>query len=186
MPNNYSSEYGGIPALASSDTISSQIQGILNRVIPGFSGAVGSAADYTKKLLSGVLSPETKNAIQDSAATWGASTGMPGFNPSTLGFNRGLKNIGLTSLGQQQQGLGNLLQMLQGFSGSVAPNFSQAADQSNTAEEYASAPSPAANIEALTRRYLDAMNPASGRAAGFQPESRVTDFNSVRSRTRGY
>lgn len=155
--------YGQVPSLSSSGDISNQIQSILGGIIPGFSNLTGGAANYTKNLLSGVLSPETKSAVQNGAATWGARSGMPGLQPNSLGFNGGLKTLGLTSLGQQQQGFGNVLDLLRGTSGTVAPTFGQAQDQSNTANEYASAPDPTQNIQALIAQYQQAMNPSAGR-----------------------
>lgn len=166
--------YGSIPQLSSSSGISQQIQDILGKVIPGFNNLAGSASDYTKKLLSGVLSPETKNAVQDGAASWGAASGMPGFQPGSIGMNNGLKTLGLTSLGQQKEGFGSFLDLLRGNSGTTAPNFSQAQDQSNTSELYKSAPDPAANIQALLQQFKDAMNPASGRPA---PDNGSSIFN---------
>lgn len=155
--------FGSIPSLSSSGGISDQIQSILGKVVPGFSNLIGGASDYTKNLLSGQLSPQTTNAIQNGAATWGQQSGMPGLNPNTIGANGGLKTLGLTSLGQQQQGFGNVLDLLKGVSGTVAPTFGQAQDQSNTANEYAAAPDPASNIKALISQYQNAMNPAAGR-----------------------
>lgn len=175
-----SGAYGSVPVLSSSGDISSQIQSILGKVIPGFSNLAGGAANYTKNLLSGKLSPDTQNAIGNAAATRGVAQGMPGAGPGSLGFNAGLKDVGLTSLGQQQQGFGNVLDLLKGVSGTVAPTFGQAQDQSNTANEYASAPDPTQNIQALIQQYKNAMNPAAGRPM------RAPDTGAVPSQTNRY
>ena len=50
---------------------------------------------------------------------------MPGFGGNTLTSSQALKNLGLTSLGQQQTGQNDLLGLIRGYSGTVAPTVGE-------------------------------------------------------------
>lgn len=68
--------------------------------------------------LKGELSPETINTIQDEAARFGVTSGMP---LSTLAGSRGLSRLGLATQGVQEQGLQDFLNTLKGYAGTVTP-----------------------------------------------------------------
>lgn len=105
---------------------------ILNSAVPGLPGMQNRSSQYINSLMSGVLSPETSNAINQAAATQAVAGGMPGSNRigGTLMGNRTLRDIGLTSLGQQQQGFDNFLKLL-GTQGNLASTESSQRQQAS-------------------------------------------------------
>lgn len=90
----------------------------LTSVFPNLEQLQGQASANTLSRLRGQLSPETINAIQDNAARFGLSTGMPG---SQLAGSYGRKLLGQTAQGLQSQGLQDYLNTLQTYSGTLAP-----------------------------------------------------------------
>ena len=155
MPTGYSAATGGIPSLPSASTLSSNQLGILNNAIPGFSGLTKSASSIVGSALNGQIPQDVQQQIQDAAAKQAVEGGMPGSNmqSGSLFGNSYLKNLGLTSLGQQQTGMQDLLSLLQGYSGTVAPTFGQGQEQSNAQAQYAAAPQPAAANQAAQAMY---------------------------------
>lgn len=82
-------------------------------------GATGAAvAGNTLSRLRGELSPETLSAIQDSAARFGMSAGIPG---SGISGSYGRKLLGQTVEGLQSQGLQDYLNTLKTYSGTLMP-----------------------------------------------------------------
>ena len=81
--------------------------------IPGFDMLSQSASSNISDLLKGVESPAI---TQNMNAQWGVGAGVPGTD-----FLRGRATdlYGQRAAGRQQQGLGNLLSMLQGYSGTA-------------------------------------------------------------------
>lgn len=96
-----------------------------NSILPGFSGATKTATGNAAQALSGDVPQDVINNIQNQAASWGVSSGMPGFGSNTLTSSQALKNLGLTSLGQQQTGQNDLLGLISGYSGTVAPTVGE-------------------------------------------------------------
>jgi hypothetical protein len=94
-------------------------------IIPGFSGLTKTATSNASQALSGNVPQDVINNIQDQAAAWGVSAGMPGFGSGTLTSEQALKNLGLTSLGQKQTGQNDLLGLIGGYSGTVLPTVGQ-------------------------------------------------------------
>lgn len=90
----------------------------LATVYPGLQQAQNVAAQNTLSRLRGELSPETINAIQDKAARFGLSAGMPG---SGIAGSYGKKLLGLTTEGIQGQGLNDYLNALKAYSGTLSP-----------------------------------------------------------------
>jgi hypothetical protein len=76
--------------------------GDLGAQIPGLQGINSQASGVISDYLGGRLPPDVVNAIQDSAARFGVSSGMPG---SGLAGHRGARDLGLTSLDLQGRGL---------------------------------------------------------------------------------
>lgn len=74
----------------------------LSRIYPNLSGANSKIAGNIGSELNGELSPETIAQIQDDAARFGVSSGMPG---SGLAGYRGLRSLGLNVEAQKRQGL---------------------------------------------------------------------------------
>lgn len=129
-PFNYSPQYGGIPQVpnpaatqASSitgnvgnlsnlgnlaTTLNTQIAGNaalpyqLN--LPQYGQNLGQAAQNTGSLLKGQIPTDVMSLINQQGAERGVATGSPGSPNANAAI---LRALGLTSLGLQQQGLGN-------------------------------------------------------------------------------
>lgn len=87
---------------------------------PNLSATQGQVSSNTLSRLRGELSPETLNAIQDTAARFGIGAGMPlGGGGNTVTANFGRKLVGQTVEGLQSQGLQDYLNTLQGYSGTL-------------------------------------------------------------------
>lgn len=76
--------------------------GNLSSVYPNLTATNTAVSGDIMNELKGVLSPETVANIQDNAASFGVSSGMPG---SDFAGYKGLRSLGLTTEGLQQQGL---------------------------------------------------------------------------------
>jgi len=77
----------------------------LGAQVPNLSGLNSAASGDILSLLSGELSPDVQAQIQDAAARFGVTSGMPG---SGLVSNRTARDFGLTSMQLKQQGLAAL------------------------------------------------------------------------------
>lgn len=89
---------------------------------PNLSATQNQVSGNILSQLRGELSPETLSAIQDSAARFGISSGMPlGGGGNTITGNLGRKLVGQSVEGLQSQGLQNYLAALQGYSGTLMP-----------------------------------------------------------------
>lgn len=93
----------------------------MSSVYPNLSGISNQASQNILANLRGELSPETINTIQDEAARFGITSGIP---MSTLAGSRGLSRLGLTSQQVQEQGLQDFLNTLKSYSGTVTPTTS--------------------------------------------------------------
>lgn len=100
---------------------------INNLNIPGFSGLTGDASNLIKNLFTGTLTPGSRKAIYDAGAERGVASGMPGSTgyAGSLFANADLRNIGRAAEDQQQKGFQDLLAMITGYSGTVAPTVGQ-------------------------------------------------------------
>lgn len=97
----------------------------LKSIIPGFTGNTGAASSYIGQLLTGNVPKDVTNQIQDKAAAWGVNAGVPGFGSGSLTSEQALKNLGLTSLGEEQTGYGDLLGLISGISSPTLENQGQ-------------------------------------------------------------
>lgn len=89
------------------------------KYIPGFNGLTSAASGNIGAQLSGL--PSTGRA-KTKAAYFGATSGMPNSGVSNaLGYSL----YGQEAEQQQQQGFENLIAMLTGYSGTVAPTTGQ-------------------------------------------------------------
>lgn len=90
---------------------------------PNLSETQGQASENTLARLRGELSPETLNAIQDTAARFGIASGMPlGSGGNTISGNFGRRLLGQTVEGLQSQGLRDYLGTLGAYSGTLMPS----------------------------------------------------------------
>jgi hypothetical protein len=129
--------------------------------IPGLGKLNASASGVIGNELSGQLSPDTLAAIRNAGASWGVANGMPGAAGGTIGGNRTLRDVGLTSMQQQQQGIKDYASFVPTVSGTqtVAPALQAEVNQNNSVN--AAAPNPAAAqsyAEQLFNRYLTQLN----------------------------
>lgn len=160
----YSPAYGGIPQLPTGGDLAGNLQSIISQAIPGFSGLTKSATGVIGSALSGELPGDVQSVIRNQAATQAAMSGMPGSNTrsGSLYGNRTLKDLGITSLQRQDQGVKDLLGLLQGYSGTVFPTFGQNQEQANAISQYSAAPNPAAAAAEEERLFNKYSNPAGG------------------------
>ena len=112
-PTSYSSTYGGIPTLPTSGDLTQLLKSGMNTALPGFDSLTNKATRNTGQMLSGKLPSDVQRQMQDAGAAWGVNMGSPN---SPLQGSHNLQLAGKTSLGVQQQGQQDLLQMLQGYS----------------------------------------------------------------------
>jgi hypothetical protein len=130
----------------------------LSSVIPGLSNLTGTAASTIGSELAGTVPTDVIKNIQDQAAAWGVSSGMPG---SGLAQNLALRNLGLTSLSQQQAGLTNYGSLTSNLASEMlSPSLLTSLSQSNAA--LAAAPDPLMAQQQMMQDYLSYLNPASG------------------------
>ncbi len=99
----------------------------LNSAIPGFSRNTSKASSIINELMAGKLSRGERNQISDYGAERATLGGMPGSSGQggSLFANADLRNLGLQAGQRQQQGIQDLLSMLQGYSGTVIPTAGQ-------------------------------------------------------------
>lgn len=99
----------------------------LEQVIPGFTGNTANASKLIRELMAGRMTTGERNQIFNAGAERATLGGMPGSSGQggSLFANADLRNIGLGAAQRQQQGFGDLLQMLQGYSGTVVPTAGQ-------------------------------------------------------------
>lgn len=147
--------YGGIPDLPTTQGLSNIVSSTLNNAIPNFNNLTSTASSNIGNQLNGQVPGDVQNQIRDRAATMAVQGGMPGSSNTqgSLFGNLSLRDLGLTSLDQQNQGIGNLLKLLQGYSGTVAPTYGQAQEQENARSTYQAAPDPFAQAQEQERLY---------------------------------
>lgn len=148
--------------------------GDLTKALPGLPKVNEAATGVLMSQLNGELSPQTVNAIQDAAARFGVSSGMPG---SGLAWNRALRDLGLSVEGQQQKGLQNYGPFIGTVSGTQTLNPGLQAEIANTNAINAAAPDPtkaASYAQMLFQQYLQSIGgggPAGGTGAFSNPYS---------------
>lgn len=133
--SSYDPAYGGIPSVPNpkgtqTDVLSGNIGNLgllynlatgtgqasaagagaaLEQNLPGALGGLQQGLGNTRSLLSGQIPADVQRQIAQQAAERGVSTGSPGSANSNGSL---MQALGLTSLGLQQQGLGNLSQLI--------------------------------------------------------------------------
>jgi hypothetical protein len=145
-----SGAYGAVPgAVATPPSTYEQVSGIL----PQLSSLTSQNADLIGQQMKGILPTDVIQQIQNQAASWGVSSGMPG---SGLSQNLSLRDLGLTSLSQQQAGQDNYLKTLSGLGQQqLDPGLLTSLGQYNST--MAAAPNPAAAAEQQAQDYQDSM-----------------------------
>lgn len=131
--------------------------------------------------LQGDINPQALKNMQDAAASYGISSGMPGSNaiPGTLAFNKNLRNIGLDTLAVQRQGQQDYLSALAGIGGQQTdPNL--AAEIAAHNAQLKAAPDPATAAQTQLAQYWAALNalrgPGGGTGQGASPSGGTGTF----------
>jgi len=158
------SPYGSVPGLTGVPP--STFQQTLS-ADPGLGQATTQATNVINSQLSGELDPQTIKNMQDVAAQYGLSSGMPGSNaiPGTLAFNANLRNIGLDTQQLQQQGIQNYLSQLGAVGGQqLNPSLLTQLSQANA--QLLAAPDPAQAAQLQMQLYQNALSNARGPAGG--------------------
>lgn len=159
--NVYGSRVGAIPTVNGPG---------LNQAYPNLSGTNAQLSSALSSELTGQLSPQTIAAINDAAASYGVSSGMPG---SGLAMNRYPRDIGLASEKLIHQGIGDYAGVIPAVSSTqtVSP-YQQAglnAEINATNATNAAAPDPAAAgsyAQQLFDKYLASLSRPSGGTGG--------------------
>ena len=129
-----------------------QILGQYNMAIPNYAALTQTASGNAMQQLEGQVPTDVINELLQGAAERGITGGMPGSDNSNAAY---LRALGLTSIGQQQQGMANLhqltadapiAQIFNPASMFVTPEQQQEAQMA--ANIYASAPVPSAAANA--------------------------------------
>lgn len=120
--------------------------------------------------------------LQDQGAAWGVGSGMPG---SGLSANRSLRNLGLTSEQQVQQGIQNYNSTIPTVSRTQTVDPSLQYQIANRNATMAAAPVPAqaqSYAQQLFDKYLQAMRgPGGGTGGGMSPAGGTGGGGSARS-----
>lgn len=128
-----------------------QLLGQYNMAIPNYAALTQTASGNAMQELQGQVPTDVINQLLTGAAERGITGGVPGSPNSNAAY---LRALGLTSLGQQQQGMANLhqltadapiAQLFNPASMFVTPEQEQEAQMA--ANLYASAPNPTAAAE---------------------------------------
>lgn len=138
----------------------------LSGINPSFDQTSGILSNI-KSEIEGDLTPQQKKNIQDIAARFGVSSGMPGSNavPNSLAFNKTLRDVGLDTYAVQQQGQKDYLSLLQGVGGQQTPQGLAAEIAAHNAQLRA-APDPAQAAERQLANYWNALNALRGPGGG--------------------
>ena len=167
-PQGGNGPYGAVPgAIGAPPSIFSQV----GTAVPGSTAAAGGALGDINSELGGVLSPGTQNLLQNKAAALGVSVGQPGGTAgNTLTNQNLLDNMGLTSEGLANQGIGNYLGFLGGVGQTqLQPNL--LADIASNNATMAAAPNPQAAAQQQQNLMMQYFNLLHGQS---QPKGPAT------------
>lgn len=141
--------------------------GDLAKVYPNLSGTNQALSTNILSQLSGQLSPGTLKMMQDAEAAQAVRSGMPGTNVqrNTLMGNRSVRDLGITSEQQVQQGISNYNKTIPTISGTqtLSPALQNEIAMWNSINRSAPDPNAAGNYaKQLFDQYLNAMRQRSG------------------------
>lgn len=145
--------------------------GDLSSIYPNLGQTNAAASGAVLSKLRGELSPETLANIQDAAATFGVSSGMPG---SGLQIHRNLRDIGLTTEQMQQQGLQDYGPLVGAISGTqtVRPELQHEVQLQNAIDAASPDPAAAASYaQSVFDKYMKSLSNPAGGFGAFSDES---------------
>jgi hypothetical protein len=139
----------------------------LSNLLPGLGGTNNQLSGVINSELSGTVSPDVLNQLQDKSAAFGVSVGQPaGGGGNSLSLENLLAGIGVNSQSQQQAGVSNYNQTVPTISSTqtLNPALQFEANTQNAVNAAAPNPTAAANQEmSLLQQYLKELeNPSSG------------------------
>jgi hypothetical protein len=166
-PQSGSGAYGAVPGQLGLPNPA----GDLAAQIPGLAGLNSGVASSIADASHGILPQDVQKQIQDSSAQFGVSNGMPGSSgiAGTLASNRGLRDIGRTSLDQQHWGASAYPGFVGAVSGTQTVPAALQADIANTNAINRAAPNPTAAASAAKQafdQYLSRLASTSRSPAG--------------------
>lgn len=129
-------------------------------IVPVLPQLTSNTASRILDMLSGRISPSTNNAILDSAAARGISSGAG----SGFAGNDYLQNLGLTSENQIQKGVGDYLSFLTGVGNQQLNPETELSTATGNAQN-AAAPNPALAAQqqlSMFQQYLNSQSNPSG------------------------
>lgn len=137
---------------------------------PGATALTDKSVSNIGEQLAGTLPSDVATNIQDYGAAWGISSGMPG---SGMAHNLTLKDLGLTSLNEQQQGFGNYMNFLGSFGQTLTPpQLGYEANLQNIMN--AAAPDPTSVAQGELQTQNDAQYPNFSNPYGLGPGTTQT------------
>lgn len=161
----YGNAFGSIPQpIQMPGSVYSEVAG----VVPGIGDLSNKTAGIISQQETGQLSPSTISMLENKAADYGVTSGMPGMTPGSLALNNLMASMGMTSEQLQQQGVSNY----GNFLGSLAstqldPALSADVSEWNSIVKSAPDPRSAAMFQmGLLNQYMKMLNPAGGSMAG--------------------
>ena len=169
LPGN---AYGSVPGPIQLPT---NIYSQVNSAIPGAQAAGAGSAGVINSQINGQVNPETQNLLQDKAAAMGVQSGQPTTGTgNTFSNNNFLQSLGIDAQNQENTGVGNYLNFLQGVGSTMTnPNLQFEVSQQNAIDAAAPNPQAAAQMQQFQfQQYLQSMsNPGGGTGAygGQQP-----------------
>jgi len=101
--------FGSKPNLNNIQSPYQQVQ----TIYPNLSGLTTGAGNLAGSLLKGQLPSDVAENVKNQGAAWGLTSGT-GSGAGTVGGNLTLKDLGLSSLGEEQQGFSDYLNFLSG------------------------------------------------------------------------
>jgi len=138
--------YGLVPGSIGLPPVAKQLAGLF----PNLQPANDKVSANVMASLRGELSPETIAAIQDEAARFGVSSGVP---LSDFSGSRGLRNLGLSVEGTQRQGLKDYLAAITGIRDTQMVNPALQSEIADRNARFAAAPDPKAAANEAERLY---------------------------------
>ena len=157
-PQAGSGAYGGVPGIINLPT---NIYDQVNKAIPGFNNTTNTTAGVIGSQVNGQVAPDVQNMLQQKAAAMGVGGGGGVGQTGSFTSNNYLASLGLTSMDQQDKGVGNYLKFLGGFGATQNdPNLQFQTSQQNAID--AAAPNPAAAASAQAAEFQQYMNMVKG------------------------
>lgn len=138
----------------------------LSKVYPNLTGTNSAVSDQIMSQLRGELSPDTIAAIQNAAATYGVTSGMPG---SGLQWNKSLRDLGIATEDQISKGISNYNATIPTVSGTQTVRPETQVDVATQNAVWNSAPDPAAAAsyaQQLFDKYLGSLSQSFGGGGG--------------------